>query len=627
MYFKDALDSSTLYLSGDTDNIKLQEGGFIPVTCNVNGGAESIAVFCSGKTDDQVETAYDNVCKWLRRARDRYESGRPRIYLHWEPGTGRTYKRRAAVRSGTIAKVKWESAAARVAGDVPFLITVDHECPEQDEAITLKNLVLNAMFNYDTNNDGLADNWTDLGTGAPAFVMATANKRLGRRAQRVDHSGGAASEGIKSANCAVTDTVVYEYKVDVRHTGSGSAQTVEIEVRNAAGGASVANTSTSLAESTWTTLRGTWTASFTGNIYLDLHNDGDDAAMVTQWDKAYFAVRNTYGGADYDHGMWSDYYVVDNHDDWSWDNAAGGPEGVDEQNSTDRQDLTISGCLGNLPPYLEVWVDPATNFSTTIVGLVSHSEADLLLFSLQAEDATLTNAVAATLAGSSGPAANDCIDMNVAAAMAIHARWYLKENDFLKLCGKRVRAFIIAYPKVAASYDMLWGIGHEDMSGQVTSTPAEEFTAGLTNVKWSLHAGPELYFPPVPSKTYRDGLVNGLYLDFYAEQAAGNDVYLDCVILVPTDGYWQSDMDLAAVVNGHTRFTNDGIFTVVETGADDKEVLFAAADAHGAGFDSYVLEDVIKLWIWAHDDTWSGAGSEDTDSDVTVVYRPRFATL
>jgi hypothetical protein len=626
MYFYDALDADTLYLTGDTDNLKLGEGGFTPATFGVDGGAETIDVFCA-HTDDTVEAAFDALVKWLARARDRYESGRPRIYLYWEPGTGRTYHRRAAVRSGHVVKRSWASGADRAAQNIWFQITVDHECAEQDEAITLKNLVQNPSFEYDTNADGLADNWSDLGTGAPAFTMATAVSTHGRLAQRVDHDGAAASEGIKSANIAVVTGTAYEYKVDVYHTGSGSAQTCEIELRLTADDSSLDNASSSVAESTWTTVRGTWTSTVTGNIYIDLHNDGNDASLRTRWDKVYLGVQNTYDGSDYDHGMWSDYYVVDNHEDWAWDNTAGAPEGCDEQNSTDRQIVDVTGCLGNVAPGLKVQIQPLTNYQHAVVSLLSHPEADKTFLCLQAEDASLTNASTATVNGASGAGANNCIDMNVAAAIAKHATWYIDEANFLKLQGKRVRVYIVAMPKVGADYDMTWGIGAQDHAqAYAATTPPEEFTAGLSNGKWGLFAGPEFYFPPVPSKSPRDGIVAGLYLIFYAEQAAGNDVYLDRLFLVPTDGFLETEVDGTAVGGAPVQFCNDGVFLFYDGGTDDQEIIYHEIAAVGQ-LDQYPLEDVLRLWIWMHDDTWSGAGSDDENSYVTIVYRPRFATL
>lgn len=542
-------------------------------------------------TTQQLEENVTLINNILAQAEEWYKLGQPyAVYIRWAPegrylasDPTRQEYRWARVRRGLLRKTKWGDLE-RAAEHPEAVLEIEYDIPRRPTPIVLKNLLLNPSAEYDTNADGTPDGWTLSGTATVARTAGSYAAFHGRYCFSL--SGGGASDYLRSAPIAVTAGSVYN--VAYRCGLGAGAGYVKIEVRNDATNALIDTLSSANDTPRCWELVGKQVEIPGGcaNIHLRLLRSSTTTGM---WDAIYFGSQD-YEGKEIvaGEGLWADYYLLNNHDDTPWDNVNGQPG---NSPSTDHEHLDVLGCPGDRAPVIRLLTTDAGNIADQPrLGLVTDRlVATRLLLSLQAENATRWGGSAlATVAGASGPAVNNCLSLPLVAGLTAFAHWHIADDLMLLLAGKMFRVYAQLRAAVAADYDVTWGIGVSPSAG--SRAPAAVYTASLwaaTSYWWYLLPGPTIAFPPYPAKVpeYDATLLmlvppphllplRSTSLDFYAAQAAGNDVYLDRILLVGLDGlvesYWYED------VGPQHLFGTEGIFTV--NGADVPD---NALDARG----------------------------------------------
>jgi len=537
LYLYDTLTAESLNLSTATATqpFIVSDNGFTPTTGTLQGGRETINLYATA-TMDVLETALQTLQAWLDIAESYYNAGDHRIYLYCNQ-VNATYTRRALVKGGQIRKTKWTQRCDTSTSTyyMEAQISLERECVELSEALALRNLVLNPSFEYDTDGDSTPDNWTAVGAAA-LVVTASAVAVHGRHVLNLRNNVAVAqanSDAITVVASTAYETCAYGAVI------AGQVLTVTIyDITNAAEIdhyhiTGVGATTFVRAQMEFTTP--------VGCVSIRVIVEGPQST-TNYFDCIYVGLRNTYGGSWWrDHDMWADYNVVNGHDDWEWDNANGTPYGAGaDQNSTHHEIIDILGVAGDLPADIRVraYQSAGLSFDWPRLSFMSLHEASRTFLSLQAESATAHSApTLRTDGGASGPAANNCYELPVAAAADYFLYWTIYETDALRLAGKMVRIFAIIgnNPSIGATYTVQWGISPS------TGAPAEYYTtptlANNATVYWNVCPGPTFRFPQCipwrPSGT--DPASSFLYL--WASQAAGYNCYIDRIILVPVEGY------------------------------------------------------------------------------------------
>ncbi len=546
------------------------------------------------------------------------------VYLRYRP-EGRALHRWARVVSGGVDKSNW-SDLARASRHPEVTLRIVHEEPELDQAITLKNLVKNPSFEYDTNGDNVANNWTLLGVGTTSGINSS-HVLHGRYSQGVQNLAPDTA-GLQSDAITVTANTAYELCVSMYSAAADYG--VRVSLWNAVGPILI---DSFLAKST---IPGDWnpwrkvitTPAGCTSVYITIVDEHHGPGGWFFLDCVYLGVKNIHHGVDYNHGMWADYNVIANQDDWEWDDANGAPYGYGaHQNSTNRETLDLHNCPGSLPPRLRMNAyQAAATYLHPRLGLLSHPRADETFLSFQAESgADNANTTLRTIAGASGPAANNCRQLSLTAAPAWFVAFNITDAQALLLAGKRVRAFArmanVASP--GADYTVQWGLA------SLGDSPSEYYDATLHNhasLDWSWYAGPEFYFPLAPSLSLPGGneSVYQAYLYIWFYQAAGTDCYLDRLLLVPTDGFiFTEDWRLASASFDALVDSEGIVVSAWHGGANAGKVYRSALDTAGWLRD-YALEEWIRLVAVFQENLQGTAG---VSMETSVQVWPRYHTL
>ncbi|MBN1483776.1 MAG: hypothetical protein JXA37_03565 [Chloroflexia bacterium] len=625
LYFYDSLTGETLFLSGGVDGFHVAPGGWQPGTCGLDGGTSTVALATyeeDGVVEDQddMEERFSTLALWIERAVARYDQRIGLIYLCYRPD-GRTFTRRAAVTNGSARKVGWKSAAR---GSIYYFeseATIDHEAPELDGTFELRNMVSNPSFEYDVNGNGIADGWTLSGSGSGSL---STDPQHGRYCQLL--SPVSAGDYLMCTNFAVSAGQAYEFSFEGWADGPNG---ITISVRNAATHLELASATGAYGGAGWCRVRGTVTIpGGVTNVYIRLVANSSGSIKL---DKVCFGPQHTYGGADCDTGMWSDYFVLYSHDDWEWDNASGTLEGPGaDQNSAHREHLDLLEPIGDLSPALQVHLYQSSGEEIRPrIGLLSSPYADQTWLSFQAESLGVHNApVLSTDAGASGPASNNCYKLPLTATGQPFLDLFIDEDQALRLAGHQVRLYALLGSDIAAGadYTVQWGISPAETEAPAVYYRADlEYDAGAR--LWALYGGPTIKFPLQPSGIPPDRGIAETTLYLWAKQADGKDVYVDRIVLAPVDAwmdarsYTMSSATRYLVVDGPSGRAHEA----VTSGGDVDKLDRSALDVEGR-LEGYALERMLRLWI----NCWPEAprsGSPERAVQVRVVYRPRYHTL
>lgn len=614
LYFYDALSAETLYLEGGSNGCHLAPDGFLPSS----SASETIRVTVARALPADIDVPLGLLRLWLDRAAARYAAGNGFIYLYYLPA-GRAFTRRAVVQGGTARKADW-SYSART-GVNYFLsgleVQLQHDPPELSERFTLKNLVANPSFEYDTDGDGTPNDWTLAGAATP--VLETAVLAHGRYSVSLT-TPTPANDYLQSANITVTVGAVYE--VTMQALGATIDVGCQLTVHRSDTGAVLATLTHSGNILPLTRKRATFTAP-TATCYIRLQ-DVNGTGFKAYFDCLYLGRRNTYGGADYDHGMWSDYNALNDHDDWEWNNAGGAPYGAGaNQNSTHREIIDVLAIPGDRAPLVQVQVEGAIDFDAPLVAALSRYQASTTFLSLQAESGTLAGGAALdTDAGASGPAADNCVRLPLAIAGAAYVSWTITEAAALRLAGKLVRvvAWLANRANPGGAEVVQWGLSHDSA---VAPTDYYDITLGnYANRRWLRSPGPTFRFPlrapmrPAGYAPYSDTLY------FWARQAGGGDCFFDRIILMAVDGYIEGPaaMFLGGAGVQHLLVDDDAMYDI-DTPTDQVVIHYPARGR----LSNYTLENELRLWINLLDGP--RVATPGVASNVTLYVRPRYATL
>ncbi len=188
-----------------------------------------------------------------------------------------------------------------------------------------------------------------------------------------------------------------------------------------------------------------------------------------------------------DHGMFSDFWEVNEHMDWSWDNASGAPYGPGtNQMSRHKITLDVVNVPGSLPPDLRVRVSESVGYGMThpILALLSCPKAHRTFPVLQAENATPHNSpILRTVAAAWGAGTNNCYELLLSPTGLEFLELYLSDDDVLRLAGKRARFYarIGNVTGTALDYAVQWGVvgSHSSLVSSIPE-PADYFTAPLS---------------------------------------------------------------------------------------------------------------------------------------------------
>ncbi len=249
-----------------------------------------------------------------RASLERYPS--TLTYLrHYPDGGSEDDYRTAEVVAG---QVRWSKVLGRrmeptspTEWVAEVVVEIEHLAP-LGEPETLKNLVPNPSFEWDTDDDGLADNWAEFGTAANQTPAVTAvDNRYGAYGQELTLTGDANDTGIESEEISVSSNVEYHLKAWVDATDSTTDFTVVVFVvtssaeiatsvltfaAGAAGAQQSVSFTTPVAGGLSVTVRAYWAAGVSG-----------DVAVV---DGIYLGLKGARAPQ-----AWSSYYSIENHED------------------------------------------------------------------------------------------------------------------------------------------------------------------------------------------------------------------------------------------------------------------------------------------------------------------------
>jgi len=397
------------------------------------------------------------------------------------------------------------------------VMEVAHKCP-LGEVETLKNLVPNESFEYDTDSDGLANNWSEMGTAAnqtPAIVAV--DNRYGAYGQQLTLTANANGTGVKSGTITVTAETEYHLKAWV--DPSASTKDFRVAVYDVSNTAEITDSRLAFTAGEAASQE---TVSFTtpaGCVSVEvraywLTGLSGDVVVV---DGIYLGLK----GSQAPQG-WSSYYSIQNHED-----GAG--------NSTDRNWVQVADVPGDVDAVLENDIKHTASSSavqTMLCGRRTAEEVWLPVLWLQAEDADSYSGSLDTDAAASGPGSNNCVDWTNTVAANEGWRWQITDTDTLRALRGKYRTLLRI--KKTGSDETLSVQFYVGTTGQPGSMAASEIvTETLWDTDFMLMLGPVVTLPvDRPFALYDEDYV---YIGLYAWGTAGNEFRLDAVLLVPVD--------------------------------------------------------------------------------------------
>lgn len=436
-------------LRGTTYHIA--ESGWTPATFlgDLDQGTvtESIELLITAATQVGVETAISTLNRLLSEAERRADLSRypnTQTYLKHrvDAATADYDYRLAEVVGGSAKRVGVVGRRTVCATATEFwavvVLTVIHRCPFGYYEV-LQNRVVNESFEVDSDADGLADNWEEVGDAAgQTATQAAVDNRYGVWGQRLQYAGVAADVGIKSD--AIVVSAETEYVLKVWLDNNNTTRAVTVLAYDETGGAVIAASAVSFTAGEAPSLKSATFSTPAGCVSVTVRATVATADAAGDWtiDAVYLSETVPSGAPTLCAAPqgWSSYYSLVNHDD--------GPA-----NSTHRNWLLVADVPGDVEALLENQVqildDDGSSFLSPFlccrrVGADVFRGADASaaqsLFWLQAENGTPSAGFALdTDADASGPAADNCRDQTMAVAYGDYLYWEIVVGAAAEIAG------------------------------------------------------------------------------------------------------------------------------------------------------------------------------------------------
>jgi hypothetical protein len=541
-----------------------------------------------GSTDDAVINTLIGFNRLVRQAR-RYQTDHDvdPVYLHikLDSLTNTTYYDVVDVKYNTLALLSYMNRTQQeLIFDDGFSIEVETDPYGYGDEVTLANELANPGFQEDSDDDGLADLWSEVGTPS-ATSINTSTYRVTNQAQ--SFTTDAASEGVESASlatdAAARDFIAYAW---VYLTGSG---TVTLTARNHTDSTSI-DTDTTTVEDTWTRLSvtGSMPASKAGRLRITA-----TSGVTVVVDQCYWE----FGATTIPVGWASCRYVKSHQDD---------DEG-------DINYIDIADIPGDVPAQTIMTYnnnyDSGTSRLYTVFTSVREREDQFI-------DNILSDADVTTWGGSTSVTTDaDYVDgqyttvtLAARSSWTIAARWAIDPGDISEWGGKYM-ALLCSRSSISADFDLRL----MQRLGVLTSIATYPKVAGSGARITELGI---ITMPP--SYPTMSGNPQTFSVDLQYMHAAGATLAVDCLALIPMDQYRITHMTHFGSVYGQD-IVDDGVGGWI----------YGEDSGSGRAFAVYLgLGDNIVLKPGAESRMFFvPRGTEVWDAQrtlsVEIVYRPR----
>ena len=470
-----------------------------------------------------------------RASLERYPS--TLTYLrHYPDGGSEDDYRTAEVVGGAVRWSKVLGRRIEQSGGTEYVaevvVEIEHRAP-LGEPETLKNLCPNPSFEWDTNSDGLANGWAEIGTTANQdTAIAAVDNRYGAYGQELTLTAAiAADTGIwNAANITVTAETEYHLKIWVDN--SGNTNIFRVYVRDITGDAAISGTgltwAAGAAGSQQTVSFTTPAACVAVRILAYWANGAATAGDVAVVDGIYLGLRGARAPQ-----AWSSYYSIQNH----CDGAAV---------STHHNWLDVAEVPGECEAVLE---------TVATLGAIAGSGVDkwwwrLLggrratehpwhgVYWLQGEAAVLApGMVLGTDADAMGTAANNYVKWTMTTAYGV-MQWQLDNASAILPSRGKYRTAVRWKGGAGADAAITFYVQVDRWD----ALPISEIEDTVPGSDYHMSLGPVISLPQgPPAQGYQENC--DVYL--YAHCAAGdvgvsNEVSVDAIALIPVDEVWSS---------------------------------------------------------------------------------------
>lgn len=487
-------------------------------------------------------------------------------------------------------------------------VRIDHTIP-LGVAETLKNLVVNESFEYDTNSDGLANNWAEFGKTASQTpsITAVANE-YGRYGQTLTLTADLSVTGIQSDAITVTAETQYTLKAWVDPSGLLDPFCVEVydesngayitssqlawAVSSSARMQSVSFTTTAGCKSV--TVRGYWVDATDGNI-----------AIV---DAVYLGLTGTNAPQG-----WSSYYLIQNHEDGA-------------ANSTDHNWVHVADIPGDVDAIIENSVQVTAGGSWNILLCARRMDEAVWLAPLWLDASTATglvNVVLTTDADGTGPASNNVGNTTPGSGGATGIMTWAITTDGLHVPLRGLYRLLFRLRRTAGTNGSLT-ITSIVQAGTSFTFDTQTFT--VNNAAFAMARGPVIRIPPTePLQLYTESSLSVVL----RLVGGGDSYYVDGLRLLPVDEELGDFPDLTdhALINDTY---------IIMSGYDATAVaLNTSGDYTPVGSDEGLVTHLEPgrpqrlYYVVAYDDgTYDPADWLNTvTAKITLSVRPRYLSL
>lgn len=487
-------------------------------------------------------------------------------------------------------------------------VRIDHRVP-LGVAETLKNLVVNESFEYDTDSNGLANNWTEFGTAGNQKPSITAvSNEYGRYGQTLTLNGNANDTGIKSAAITVTAETQYTLKAWVDATASTTA--FRVEVYDATNSAYVTTSMLTFALGSAGALQSVNFTTPAGCVSVEVRaywSAGINRDVVVV-DGIYLGLTGTYAPQG-----WSSYYLIQNHEDGA-------------ANSTDHNWVHVTDIPGDVDAIIENEIKVTAGGSWNILLCARRTDEGVWLAPLWLDASTATglvNVVLTTDADGTGPASNNVGNTTPGSGGATGIMTWAITTDGLHVPLRGLYRLLFRLRRTAGTNGSLT-ITSIVQAGTSFTFDTQTFT--VNNAAFAMARGPVIRIPPTePLQLYTESSLSVVL----RLVGGGDSYYVDGLRLLPVDEELGDFPDLTdhALINDTY---------IIMSGYDATAVaLNTSGDYTPVGSDEGLVTHLEPgrpqrlYYVVAYDDgTYDPADWLNTvTAKITLSVRPRYLSL